>query len=52
MKDIICGLVMTAPFIFGFFVVERMGRFLDEADRTGTRRETTRKEDMAFHRRG
>ena len=38
MKDIICGLAMTAPFIFGFFVVERMGRFLDEADRNGARR--------------
>ena len=40
MKDIVLGLVMTAPFIFGFFVADRFGRFMDD-DHAGRSRPHT-----------
>ena len=30
MKGIVLGLVMTAPFVLGFFVADRVGRFMDD----------------------
>ena len=37
MKDIVLGLVMTAPFVLGFFVADRVGRFMDDNQATRSR---------------
>ena len=43
MKDIVLGLMMTAPFVLGFFVAEGLGRFMGEDRADPGRRKTENK---------
>ena len=50
MESVILGLVLAGMFVFGYYVVDSLGRFLDEGRRDQTHRPSGKNEHSGSER--